>query len=146
MFFFGCVSTTRPWGFRCENSGNAKNPIRAMGSIRQNLPRLRTLPVQVHSSASQGMRWFRWPGHQEVFPWVENCWLVWLTPLNWWHLFWGGGLGILRNIYYINIWYIYYTLPETNIAQVIRFCWWAGFSWLFKMHYGLAHVYGCFQK
>lgn len=58
----------------------------------------------------------------------------------------GGGLGILRNIYYINIWYIYYTLPETNIAQVIRFCWWAGFSWLFKMHYGLAHVYGCFQK
>lgn len=38
----------------------------------ETLPRLRTLPVQVHSLASQGMDDFGWPGHQEVFPWVEN--------------------------------------------------------------------------
>ena len=44
----------------------------------------------------------------------------WLTPLSWWHFFFGGGgLGIPRNIYYKHLVYNY-TLPETNIAQVIR--------------------------
>ena len=53
----------------------------------------------------------------------------WLTPLNWWHyLFFLGGVGdSQKHLLYKHAVYNY-TLPETNIAQVITFFWWAGFS------------------
>lgn len=130
MFFFfwgGVFPPPDHEDFRVKQFGKCKTQVCHGSSIRQNLPRLRTLPVQVHSSASQGIDDFRWPGHQEVFPWVENWLTCWRYPTKL-MAFLGGGVGdSQKHVLYKHLVYNY-TLPETNIAQVITFFWWAGFS------------------